>query len=210
MATADKNGRIYLESELRGGKGELELFGTVIAAEDIQTALAATATRGFSPMVDIGSGPEQAPSARAQTKEYPMSSPKPLLLTAVVALIVMGSAIHAQAQTVVKCKIPFEFALGGEVFPSGVYTLTTSSSDRFLLVLRNWAANQARFISVQREDEALGSDTLVKFNRYGDHYFLSNVVIAGDGISLKLRRSRAEREMAVRTVGTGVTVVANH
>lgn len=79
-----------------------------------------------------------------------------------------------------------------------------------MLIVRNWAANLARFISVQREDEALGSDTLLKFTRYEDHYFLSSVLIAGDGISLNLPRSAAEREMAARSVATGVTVVVNH
>ena len=76
-----------------------------------------------------------------------------------------------------------------------------------MLIVRNWAANLARFISVQREDEALGSDTLLKFTRYEDHYFLSSVLIAGDGISLNLRRSAAEREMQVRNGRTDVTVV---
>jgi hypothetical protein len=139
-----------------------------------------------------------------------MSSPKSLVLTTVVVLVVMGAATHAQAQTIVKCAVPFEFSLGGEVFPSGIYTLSTSASDRTVLIVRNWAANLARFISVQREDEALGSDTLLKFTRYEDHYFLSSVLIAGDGISLNLPRSAAEREMAARSVATGVTLVVNH
>jgi hypothetical protein len=136
-----------------------------------------------------------------------MLSPKSLALTSVVALTLLGAAGYAQAQTVVKCSIPFAFSAGGEVYPSGTYILSNDARDRSVLTLHNWTENVARFIAVQSEDEALGSDTLLRFNRYGDHYFLSSVVVEGDGISLNLPRSAAEREMQVRNGRTDVTVV---
>jgi hypothetical protein len=136
-----------------------------------------------------------------------MLSPKSLALATVVAVTLLGAASYAQAQTVVKCNIPFEFSVGGEVYPSGTYVLSNDARDRSLLTLHNSAQNLARFIAVQSEDEAIGLDTLLRFNRYGDHYFLSSVVVEGDGISLNLPRSAAEREMQVRNGRTDVTVV---
>jgi hypothetical protein len=139
-----------------------------------------------------------------------MSSPKPLVLTAVAALIVLGAASHAQAQTIVKCTVPFEFSLGGLSYPGGDYTLTTAPGDRSMLTVRNWTADVARFILVQPEARDFGSDTRLTFNRYGDRYFLASVVIGGDGISLRVPRSAAEREMASRLTREEVTLLASN
>jgi hypothetical protein len=165
---------------------------------------------GFNPNVDVDVGWARQGSGRPrETKECPMSSPKRLLLTAVAVLVVLGAASHAQAQTTVKCNIPFEFSMGGRAFPSGVYTLATSVDHPSLMIVSNGAANRASFVSVQRNQEALGSQTLLTFTKYGTRYFLSSVLIAGDGMSLKLSRSAGERELRASTsVATQVTVLA--
>jgi len=136
-----------------------------------------------------------------------MSSPRNLFLAAAVAVIAVSVPSRAQAQTVVKCTIPFAFHVGAEEMPSGTYQLTTNAASG-LLTVQNWAGKVGRYVFVQREDEPLGPETLVKFNRYGNTYFLSSVDIGDDGISLNLPRSMTERETAANNPKPQVTVVA--
>jgi hypothetical protein len=137
-----------------------------------------------------------------------MSSPKILALTAVAALFVLGGPTRAQAQTIIKATVPFEFRLDGQLYPAGTYTLESRANERSLLAVRNWAAGESFFVTVQPDDRAIGSENVLKFNRYGDRYFLSSIVIVGDDVSLTLPRSKAEREMASRITRTEVAVVA--
>jgi hypothetical protein len=139
-------------------------------------------------------------------KTFPTRS----LLTASLVVFVLGVASHVQAQTVVKCSVPFEFSLGGQVFPSGDYTFSPSSggSSRTLLV-RNFAVNQGRFVTAQVADEPQSVETLVNFNKYGTRYVLSSISVAGDAISFHVSPTRAEREMMVRARGEAVSVIAS-
>jgi hypothetical protein len=140
-----------------------------------------------------------------------MLSPRALLLTAVMAAVVMAGASVAQAQTVVQAKVPFEFSLNGQTFPSGAYTFTFDASERGLLTVRNWAAKVAELVMAEPESEQVGDKTYVLFNRYKDRYFFSRLVVAGEDLGMTVPRSAAEREMAANVAHPEVvTVGANH
>jgi hypothetical protein len=132
------------------------------------------------------------------------------LLMAFLVVLALGVATQVQAQTVVKCDVPFAFSLGGQVFQSGAYsfTLGNGSGSKIVLVRRS-DGSQGRFIQAGVEDESRLADTTVKFRRYGDHYLLSSLMVAGADISLQFAPTRAEREMMVRNQGEVVTVLAS-
>jgi hypothetical protein len=133
-----------------------------------------------------------------------------LLLTACLVVLAMGLANGVQAQTVIKASVPFEFSLGGETLPSGVYTFTTSSGGEARTVLaRNQSNGNGRFILAQVEDESASIDTAVTFNRYGKRYVMSSISIAGTAISLHIAPTKAEREMAAREPREVVSVMAS-
>ncbi len=125
-------------------------------------------------------------------------TPKTFALSAVVALLVMGSATYAQAQSTVQAKIPFEFSLEGQTFPAGVYMLSTDPANFGMLTIANRAGTETRFFTVRPADLATGSVPVLRFNRYGTRYFLSSLVVPGVDITLSVPRSAAEREMAAR------------
>jgi hypothetical protein len=141
-----------------------------------------------------------------------MSVPKTVALTVMIALVALGTASRAQAQTTVRAKIPFRFSLGGEMYPSGTYTLTTTASHRSVLAVWNSDGKVAAFIPVQPEGQPPGAEaekSSLTFRRYGDHYFLARVDIAGEDVGLTLRRGRAEREIvASADLSSEVVVVA--
>lgn len=133
-------------------------------------------------------------------------------LLSIAFLVVLGLGISAQvqAQTVVKCDIPFEFTVGGNTFQSGVYWFTVGDSGGSRIVLlRAQDGREARFIQAGVVDETRAAGTLARFRRYGTHYLLSSLSIGGDDISLQFTPTRAEREMMARAQqGEAVTVLA--
>ena len=127
-----------------------------------------------------------------------------LLLFASVVVLALGVTTEVQAQTVVRCDVPFAFSLGGQAFPSGDYSFTVGNGSGSKVVLvRNWDGSKARFLQAGVEDAANSEDTLVRFRRYGAHYLLSSLSIAGDAISLQFTPTRAERELMVRNARRG-------
>ncbi len=134
-----------------------------------------------------------------------------LLLVASVVVLALGVTSQAQAQTIVKCDVPFEFSLGGHSFPSGVYSFTiTNDGGGRLVVVRRSDGTEARFLEAIVEGESRPVDTVARFNHYGSHYLLSSLSLAGDDINLKFIPTHAEREMLIRAQqGEVVSVMAS-
>ena len=133
-----------------------------------------------------------------------------LLLTASLVVLALGISAQVQAQTVVRCNVPFEFSLGGQTYPSGVYSFTvTSTNGSKTVLLRSWDGSQGRFAQASAEDESANIATSAQFRRYGTHYLLTSLSIGGDGVSLHFAPTRAEREMLVRANGEVVSVMAS-
>ncbi|PYT32857.1 MAG: hypothetical protein DMG58_09225 [Acidobacteria bacterium] len=90
-------------------------------------------------------------------------------------------------------QVPFDFMAGNHQFPAGGYTITSDASAGTVLV-RSQGEGPAAFIITYPAGENKEQVRLV-FNRYGDHYFLSQVWpagVAGRGLS----KSRQEVEVA--------------
>jgi len=108
-------------------------------------------------------------------------------------------AVAAQAQlpgTAIRASIPFDFIVRGKTLPAGKYEIKRINDEPGGLMIRN--------VDLKR-DEALfetepvyvtkspRKDELV-FHRYGDSYFLSEVVTGGEQTAQELKPSHAERE----------------
>lgn len=134
-----------------------------------------------------------------------------VLFTVSLVVLALGVGSLAQAQTVVRCNIPFEFSLGGQVYSSGIYTfaVTSNGSSRVVLV-RNYVGDKGQILMADVEDESRSDDTSVKFNHLGSHYLFTSLSIGGEGVSLHVSPTRAEREMmASNARGDVVTVMAS-
>ncbi len=133
-----------------------------------------------------------------------------LLPIAFLVLLALALAPQVQAQTVVKANVPFAFSLGGQTFPSGVYSFTIGNGPGSKIVLvSNRDGSKARFLQADVTDESGSVDTLLRFRRYGNNYLLASLSVGGDDISLQFAPSRLEREMMLRTArGEAVTVLA--
>jgi hypothetical protein len=132
------------------------------------------------------------------------------LLMTVLVVLALGVATQVQAQTIVKCNVPFAFSLGGQGYPSGAYSFAVgSSAGSKMVLLRAWDGSRGRFVLAGVVGESNLTETTIKFKRYGDHYLLSSLSLAGSDISLQFTPTRAERELMVRGQGEAVSVMAS-
>ncbi|HEY2470834.1 MAG TPA: hypothetical protein VGI45_23775 [Terracidiphilus sp.] len=112
---------------------------------------------------------------------------------ALLSLATLGVTIGAQAQEhAIIVNVPFEFAVGNKVLPTGTYTVTShlpsyikvESADRRLT---------AEITATQSHHDAGGSSKLV-FNTYGNRYFLHRVLCANiSSLNADLPNSSSEK-----------------
>jgi len=128
------------------------------------------------------------------------------------ALSLVSTSLMGQSKFAMRMKIPFDFVAGEKAFPAGEYTVQTGGSVANTVWIRSEDASKNLVLlsnSTLSRQQPLGESWL-QFHRYGDRYFLSQILIAGDGTGQELPRSRAEREHVALLGATGevVTLVA--
>ena len=120
---------------------------------------------------------------------------------AVLAVLIVGVAMAMPlgAQTLsLKANIPFEFSFAGKTMPAGEYLLQSNAGSSTL---------QVRSLDGGAGALSLGAhpisytgprtgDARITFNKYGNSYFLSNVLNGYSGVSFDVPVSRTERELA--------------
>jgi hypothetical protein len=109
------------------------------------------------------------------------------------------ASTFAQSIKSVKVNIPFEFQAGKKTLPAGDYRIATppaTTSVRTLLLSEiNGRANSfLNSSSIVTRDESLESSLV--FHRYGDVYFLAEINVGNNKITL--HRTRAEKELVAR------------
>lgn len=125
-----------------------------------------------------------------------------LVVAGVLVLSVVVAAGHAYAlETIMKAEIPFEFAVGNQMLPAGEYdVLNLSSGSGGLLLRRSDGSASAMVFTIPTQANDWQEVSKLVFNRYGDHYFLSQIWTAGEKVGQKLNPSRQEREVARKQV----------
>jgi hypothetical protein len=108
-------------------------------------------------------------------------------------LISMGSACaHAQAPGF---KVPFDFTVGSQVFPAGTYQvsyvtenaiLIRSQDDRFYALTTTYPADPST------------SGGKVVFTKYGNQYFLHEVLCSALSMNVAIPRSRLEKRARIQ------------
>jgi hypothetical protein len=92
-------------------------------------------------------------------------------------------------------QVPFDFMAGNHQFPAGGYTITSDASAGTVLVRSQGEGPAAFIITYPAGENKEQVRARLVFNRYGNHYFLSQVWpagVAGRG----LIKSRQEVEVA--------------
>lgn len=125
---------------------------------------------------------------------------KLFIVMAIGSLLALSLVATAQAQMPgipIRASIPFDFMVRGRSFSAGDYWIERVSDDPSGLVLRNIHNKHEHIVfeteSLERSREP--RHNVLVFNRYGDEYFLSEIVTAGEQDGRELAPSHAERAL---------------
>ena len=119
---------------------------------------------------------------------------------AIVGLLALSFAATAQAQlpgVPIRANIPFDFIVRGKTLPAGNYEIERVTDEPGSLLLRNvnYKHDHIVFETESMEGRRIANHNVLVFNRYGDEYFLSEVVTAGEQTGRELAPTKTERSL---------------
>ena len=119
-------------------------------------------------------------------------------------LSLAATSLVAQSSTPMKVNVPFNFVAGAKTLPAGQYQVQTDGPSVVWIRSADFKTT-LNLIPNSTEDAQMNGVAALKFNRYGDRYFLSQIW-TGSNRGKELPRSRAEREQIVATVPSHAVV----
>jgi len=123
-------------------------------------------------------------------------------------LSLAATSLTAQSKPPMKVNVPFNFVAGAKTLPAGEYQVQAYQSH--LVSIRSTDFKTSlNLISNSAENTQMNGVGALKFHRYGDRYFLSEIW-TGSTLGQELPKSRAEKEQiaAVPTHQGTVTLAA--
>jgi hypothetical protein len=117
-----------------------------------------------------------------------------IAIFALTGILSVGSAL-AQA-TAIRVKVPFAFNAGDKLLPPGTYTITLVSADVIRIQDRD---QHISILSTETRDNrrSENGDELV-FARYGDRYFLQEVLCDSAAMNVNLPATKSEEKSRVQ------------
>jgi hypothetical protein len=130
-----------------------------------------------------------------------------LFQTSIFALIA-GAAAFAQDSMQLKANVPFEFAVGSQTFPAGVYTVDAATAGS--LIIKS-AEHHGGTITMTTGVQTIAAppEAELIFTRYGSQYFLSQVWPGGTHVGRLLPKARRERELTGKAASLRAVVLAS-
>jgi hypothetical protein len=113
-----------------------------------------------------------------------------IVFCAVAGMLTAGTGL-AQSYSV-QANVPFNFAVGRAWLPAGTYTINQETPGT--ITLDDSRRHQVAMTFVQPGDTSKDARGELVFHRYGDRYFLSEVLCPAAGMSAVLPTSRLERK----------------
>jgi len=116
-----------------------------------------------------------------------------------IGLALGASAVSASSQSYkhITAKIPFDFTVGDKTLPAGAYTVRQPDVNAPYLLSVRGEDRQAianGFTNAIQANKA-AAQTKLAFHKYGDRYFLSEILFEGEDTGRKFLKSHAEREL---------------
>jgi len=121
-------------------------------------------------------------------------------LLALFGLGLLLATALAYAQSInLKADVPFNFVVTGETLPSGEYTIRSERNTDHTLTITGVGQTSRVLLAypcLTLKGGRRSDQTKLVFNRYGNHYFLSEIWVEGNREGQKLHKTRREVEMA--------------
>jgi hypothetical protein len=108
-----------------------------------------------------------------------------------LAALVTTGGVMAQGRAV-RATVPFDFTVGDKLLPAGNYEITRISASA--IEVQNRDQKVAIFSGATYSSEVSRNGSKLVFDKYGDQYFLSEVLCQPSAINVSLARSKAEKQ----------------
>ena len=112
-----------------------------------------------------------------------------IALFALVSFVTVGFA--SAQERAVKADVPFDFTVGNKLVPAGTYTIS-GPFPYHVIEIQNRDAHVAILSRTSPDDQQSKTGKLV-FTKYGDQYFLSEILCASADMNMAVPASKAER-----------------
>jgi hypothetical protein len=115
----------------------------------------------------------------------------PIVALITLASLVSAGNVLAQSREV-RATVPFNFSVGNKLLPAGNYTFISEKQDQILIR----SSDQSQFAVLTRtadENPTTWTDGKLIFNKYGDQYFLSEVLCSTAALNVDIPASKTER-----------------
>lgn len=121
----------------------------------------------------------------------------PLLIAFVSALALYPSKAEAQVTGEISVNIPFQFHAGNAKLPAGEYRIhVLDDSDLNVMEIVSTDGSTSALFQVQaKEAGATEEKSELVFNKYGNRYFLSEVLEQGNDSSSEVLKSAYEKKL---------------
>ncbi len=112
-----------------------------------------------------------------------------------IANFAMAGTSFAQSQGV-RADVPFDFTVGNQHLPAGAYTFKTESEG--LVAIKNNGKPIAVFTLVARDGAKAPNGGKLVFHKYGDQYFLSEILCGWADMNVTVRPSNIEKTVRLQ------------
>jgi len=109
-------------------------------------------------------------------------------------------SVPSYAQTIVRATVPFDFTVGHTAMPAGTYDISPLTDSTIVITDSKTASTVVDLF--RREQDRNGDNTpKLVFHKYGDKYFLSQVLRGHGGAIMQLPTSKLEEETQIASRG---------
>jgi len=112
-----------------------------------------------------------------------------------IANFAMAGTSFAQS-TGVRANVPFDFTVGNKLLPAGTYTIKEQSDH--VILITNHDKPIAALSLVNGDSNTSPNGGKLKFHRYGNQYFLSEILCEQADMNLQVPTSKTERTTALQ------------
>jgi hypothetical protein len=124
-----------------------------------------------------------------------------------LSLLLIGTVAYARDFNL-KVNVPFDFVVNGATLPSGEYSVQGLAVGNAISIRKADYTAKALALGTRCESRKTSEKSKLVFHRYGNHYFLAQIWVAGDNAGQELPKSRLETEIAQSRTAEEVVLVA--
>lgn len=114
-----------------------------------------------------------------------------------IANLAMAGTSFAQTSAV-QAKVPFDFTVGNKLLPAGTYQIRSQSGSGTTIVIKNHDKPISAIALVNPDGARSKTGGKLIFHKYGDQYFLSEVLCDSADMNVALHPSKTEKRVLMQ------------